>query len=204
MSPRPTPTMRQLSALVYIIVGLAAIVVTWAVWRVSVVNGPSPTAFGLASTAAPIGLPAGDRPKHGLIGALAPDFSLPLLDTGKTVTLSSLQGQPVILDFFASWCPSCRAEAPRLQEFWKAYEETGLTLLGVALNDHVEGLRDLKDEFLLSYPMGLDETGEIAALYRVGSIPTFVLIDREGRVANVVVGTMSEATMTAAADALIR
>ncbi len=155
--------MRQLSVFVYVVVGLAAVVVSGAVWRIMAVSGP------------PL---AGDRPKHGLIGSPAPDFSLTLSDTGETVTLSSLRGQPVILDFFASWCPSCRAEAPRLQDFWLAY--------------HRERVGPAR------------RTGEIAALYRVGSIPTFVLVDREGRVANVVVGAMSEAAMTAEADALLR
>ena len=74
----------------------------------------------------------------------------------------------------------------------------------MALNDSVQGLRDFKDEFLLTYPMGLDETGEIAAAYRVGSIPTFVMIDRSGMIANVIVGAMSEAAMAAEAEALLK
>lgn len=190
MSNTRSPTMRQLSTFVYAVVGLAVIVVGWGVWK----SLPS-------NSAAPLE----DETTSAFVSGLAPDFSLTVFDTGETITLSGLRGQPVILDFFASWCPSCRAEAPGLQEFWQAYEGRGLTLLGVALNDSVEGLRDFKDEFLLTYPMGLDETGAIAASYRVGGIPTFIIIDREGRIANIVVGGMSNNdAMTVEAEALLK
>ncbi|MGH2523618.1 MAG: peroxiredoxin family protein [Anaerolineales bacterium] len=202
MSRRQKPGMRQLETFVVVFVGAVVVAVIWAVWRSTASSGVAGAA--LSTLPAPSGAPAGEQSNTAFVGAPAPDFSLALFDTGETVTLSGLKGQPVILDFFASWCPSCRAEAPGLQRFWEAYQDTGLTLLAVALNDSADGLRVFKAAFGTTYPMGLDETGEVAAMYRVGSIPTFVLIDREGRIANVIVGAMSDDAMAAEAEALLK
>lgn len=134
----------------------------------------------------------------------APDFSMVRFDTGETIALSKLRGQPVILDFFASWCSTCRAEAPRLQQFWKAHEQRGLVLLAVALNDSAEGLKNFKDAFQVTYPMGLDETGKIATVYHVSGIPTFVFIDREGRIVKTVPGMMGDDALAAQAETLLK
>ena len=210
MSAKAKPNMRQLSVFVTSVAGLTIAIVGWAVWRVTATSGvtearPQDIISVAASTLSASAIPqAENQPKATVSGALAPDFSLTLFDTGETVTLSDWRGQPVILDFFASWCPSCQAEAPGLQEFWQAYADRGLKLLGVALNDSVDGLRRFKDDFLLTYPMGLDETGNIAAMYSASSIPTFVFIDREGRIANVVVGPMGKDKLAAEAEALLK
>ena len=209
MRRRQKPTMRRLETFVVVFVGAVVAVAAFAVWG-SVASSevtevePRDAPAAVATSAAPSDAPAEDVSNGGFVGAPAPDFSLTLFDTGETVTLSGLQGRPVIVDFFASWCPSCRAEAPFLQSFWEIYQDRGIVLLGVALNDSVEGLQDFKRVFDLTYPMGLDETGEIAARYRVGSIPTFVMIDREGRIANVVVGAMGDDAMAAEAEALLK
>lgn len=191
MSHKPIPVRRNLSMFAYILIAGAVVVASLAVWRVitwdtTPETGPQSAEAGSASDRTP-----------------APDFSLTRFDAGETLTLSNLQGQPVILDFFASWCPSCRAEAPALQGFWQEYQDEGILLVGVALNDSPQGLQDFKDEFFLTYPLGLDETGEIATMYRVSSIPTFVFIDRAGRIAKVVVGMMSAETMASEAEALL-
>lgn len=210
MSRRPKPTMRQLSVFVNFFVVAAVLVVGCAVWRLTAPSGVTSvgpresTVAAFSTLPVPQGAAAGEQSNNAFVGGRAPDFSLTLFDAGESITLSGLRGQPVILDFFASWCPSCRAEAPFLQEFWQTYQGTDLVLLGVALNDSLEGLRDFKDEFRLTYPMGLDETGSIAAMYRVGSIPTFVMIDREGRIANVIVGAMGDEAMAAEAEALLK
>lgn len=210
MFRKPAPNMRQLSAFVCVFVVAAVAGMGWAVWYVVGPNGArrsgvqDTTLAAGSSPSATSATAAEAQANSSFIGAPAPDFSLTVFDTGETLTLSGLRGQPVMLDFFASWCPSCRAEAPRLQEFWQAYAGRGLILLGVALNDSEEGLRAFKDDFLLTYPMGLDKTGEIAARYRIGSIPSFVLIDREGRIANITVGSMSEEAMTAEVEATLR
>ena len=210
MFRRSKPNMRHLSAFVAIFVGLAVAVVGWTVWRGIASNGirearpREAIAVAAPTLPAPASALAEEQPKATVGGALAPDFSLTLFDTGETVTLSGWRGQPVILDFFASWCPSCQAEAPGLQEFWRAYADRGLKLLGVAFNDSVDGLRSFKADFLLTYPMGLDETGKIATAFRASSIPTFVFIDREGHIANVVVGPMSKDKLAAEAEALLK
>lgn len=207
---KPKPAMRRHLTLLVAVVGTVIVVIGWAAWKIiapEAAPGAAPqraTVATFSTLPAPEGASAEEQSSNTFVGASGPDFSLTIFDTGETITLSGLRGQPVILDFFASWCPSCRAEAPFLREFWQTYQDTDLILLGVALNDSLEGLRDFKEEFMLTYPMGLDETGEIAAMYRVGSIPTFVMIDREGRIANVIVGAMSGEGMAAEAEALLK
>ena len=212
MSNKPIPVRRNLSVFAYILIAGAVVVASLAVWRV-ITWDRSPEAETDSQSAEGAGFAKPPASQSGLEqdpagitshGTPAPDFSLTRLDTGETITRSNLQGQPVILDFFASWCPSCRAEAPALQEFWREYQDEGILLLGVALNDSSQGLQDFKDEFFLTYPMGLDETGEIAATYRVSSIPTFVFIDRAGRIARVVVGMMRAETMASEAETLLK
>ncbi|MGH2536371.1 MAG: TlpA family protein disulfide reductase [Candidatus Promineifilaceae bacterium] len=177
---------------------MAVVVIGWAVWESGVSKGrpgsDPPTAAGGS---------AADQPDSDFIGAPAPDFSLVLFDTGKTVTLSDLKGRPVILDFFASWCASCRAEAPTLQQFGQDYADQGVVLLGVAIHDSADGLQRFKRELGLTYLMGLDEGGGIAASYQAISIPTFVFIDREGRIRTTIVGMVGEDRLAAEAEALL-
>ena len=210
MSHKPIPVRRNLSMFAYILIAGAVVVASLAVWRVitwdTTPEADPQNAEGAGFAKPPSSQSGLERDPAGSTstGTPAPDFSLTRFDAGETLTLSNLQGQPVILDFFASWCPSCRAEAPALQGFWQEYQDEGILLLGVALNDSPQGLQDFKDEFFLTYPMGLDETGEIATTYRVSSIPTFVFIDRAGRIAKVVVGMMSAETIASEADALLK
>lgn len=138
------------------------------------------TVAALAS--APTAVPSSAPPSPTLILDPAPDFSVARFDTGETITLSKLKGKPVILNFFASWCPSCRAEVPGLEKFWKKYTDCGLVLLAVAL----------------------DDAKEIAAKYRVKSIPTFVLVDRAGQIFKYVPGMLSEDALAAQAETLLK
>lgn len=177
--------MRQLSGLGYVLAGIVVVILGWIIWDSVGANQSAQAEWPLSK------------------GALAPDFSLVLFDSGETITLSDLKGQPVILNFFASWCPSCRAEAPDLQRFWQAYADKDIRLLSIAVNDSADGLASFKRSLGLSYPMGLDEGGTIAASYQVSSIPTFVLIDRKGRVAKVILSMVTAESLAAEAEALL-
>ena len=123
-----------------------------------------------------------------MIGFLAPDFSLPSTD-GNTVTLSSLRGQPVVLNFWATWCPPCRAEMPELEVFWQRYGPEDLVLLGI---DQGES-RHVVEQFArgvvdTSFPLLLDTRSDIGALYGVRALPTTVFIDADGRIQEITVG----------------
>ena len=113
------------------------------------------------------------------VGKPAPDFTLPLLDGGE-LALSQYQGRPVVINFWASWCPPCRAEMPDFQEMWEEMRGEDVVFVGIALGESERSARAFAETTGVTYPLGLDETGRISRDYRVTSLPTTVLIDREG------------------------
>src|SRR5699024_8149677 len=123
-----------------------------------------------------------DSDELGLeIGNIAPDFQLETLD-GETVKLSDLRGEKVMVNFWATWCPPCRAEMPDMQKF---HENTDVNILAVNLID-TESNRDNVPEFLdelgLTFPVLLDEESEIATEYKIVAYPTSFMIDSNGRI----------------------
>lgn len=126
----------------------------------------------------------------------AADFTLPLFDGGE-LTLSSLKGQPVVINFWASWCPPCREEAPVLERVWRLYEERGVTFIGVDIQDTEEDARAFIREFDITYPNGRDLKGRITIDYGVGGIPVTFFIDREGLIASRWVGSLNEDLLVA-------
>jgi len=121
----------------------------------------------------------GSRPQRG---ELAPDFTLALFD-GSEVALADLQGQVVVLNFWASWCSPCRREAPALQETWTMYKDGGVAFVGVTYQDAKGASQRFIQEFGLTYPNGADAKGQISRLYGVTGVPETFIIDRDGKVA---------------------
>lgn len=116
-----------------------------------------------------------------LVGRPAPDFALNLFDGG-VLRLSDLRGRWVVINFWASWCPPCREEMPDLQRAYEAFRGRGVVFVGVAMADALPDARRFAEEVGITYPVGLDEQGEIALAYRVFGLPTTLLVDPEGRV----------------------
>ncbi|MUK88386.1 redoxin domain-containing protein [Ornithinibacillus sp. L9] len=132
-----------------------------------------------------------DNDKIGLNrGNIAPDFELTTLE-GETVKLSDFRGEPVMINFWASWCGPCRSEMPDMQKF---YQEKDITILAVNLTDTELRKKDVTtfvEEYDLSFPILMDEKSEVSDLYRIQPIPTSFLIDADGRVHNVAFGALS-------------
>ncbi|TAA73200.1 peroxiredoxin family protein [Planococcus salinarum] len=131
-------------------------------------------------------------------GEKAPDFDLTTLD-GEAVKLSDYKGKKVILNFWATWCPPCRAEMPDMQKY---YEEqaagSNVEILAVNLTTADKGMDEINafvDEFSLTFPIPMDTEGKVGELYQAASIPTSYMIDTEGRVQNKIVGPMNEQMM---------
>ncbi|MER3397338.1 MAG: hypothetical protein C4315_10300 [Chloroflexota bacterium] len=122
---------------------------------------------------------------------LAPDFTLKLFDGGE-FKLSAYRGRPVVLNFWASWCGPCRAEAPVLENAWQQYQDQGVMLVGLAVQDREESARAFIQEFGLTYPMGLDVGDRVATLYQITGLPTSVFIDGQGRIRHRWVGAISK------------
>ena len=139
------------------------------------------------------------RPKAG---EPAPDFRLALFD-GSQIALSDLYGQVVVLNFWASWCVSCRREAPALQQVWDTYQDRGIRFLGVTYQDAGDASRAFLTQYGISYPNGLDPRGHITASYGVTGVPETFLIDRSGNVVWVQIGEVDASTLTQRLDALL-
>jgi len=115
------------------------------------------------------------------ISALAPDFSLPDL-TGQELDLSSYRGKVVLLDFWATWCDSCRDEIPHFVELQNKYGDQGLQIIGVSMDDGPEPVREFYQRFKMNYPvvMGNAKIGELYG--GVLGLPIAFLIGRDGRI----------------------
>ena len=114
-------------------------------------------------------------------GQLAPDFTLQFADGSKT-QLSDWQGQPVVLNFWATWCAPCREEMPEFVAAYDRYRDDGLVIVGVNAQESASQAAEFMGNFGMTFPVALDTRGDVQQLYNVRGLPTTVFIDREGRV----------------------
>ena len=120
----------------------------------------------------------------------APDFTLEDLN-GKNVKLSDFKGKVVIINFWATWCPPCKAEIPDFIELYKTYQKKGLVILGIALDNKEKVVKFVKDNGI-NYPV-LMGNQEVSNLYGgISGIPTSFVVDRKGIIKNVFVGLRSK------------
>lgn len=133
---------------------------------------------------------------------LAPDFTLTGFD-GRTVTLSQLRGQVVIINFWASWCPPCREEAAYLEQTWRKYQGKGAVFIGVDWVDtEKEALAYIK-EFDITYLNGPDLGTRIAQAYRIQGVPETFYVDKTGRLRGVHIGPLSSPELDNKIDELL-
>jgi len=138
-----------------------------------------------------------------LIARPAPPFALPRLDAG-TIALESLRGKVVFLNFWASWCAPCRAEAPALEAAWLRYRDRDVVFVGVDIQDKEEDARAFLRDFRITYPNVRDVSGKVAIDYGVWGIPETFIIDRDGRITYKHVGALGRATITAKIEEALR
>jgi len=149
-----------------------------------------------------IGLKKGDTP---------PDFTLTSLD-GEEVTLSSLRGKKVVLNFWATWCPPCKAEMPHMQSYYEQYaKDDNVEIVAVNLTS---GERDLtadgkidtvmtfRDSFELTFPIVLDPENSVGSEYKILTIPTTYFIDANGYIQRAIRGPMDADMLKTYVDAL--
>ncbi len=141
---------------------------------------------------------------------LAPDFTRPALSmpsgegpAGGTVSLSGLRGKVVMLDFWSSWCPPCRQEAPGLAQVYREYDGKSVEFIGVAIWDHSQDVDRYVQEFDLPYLNVLDDRGEIAIDYGVAGIPEKYFIDARGNLVRKFVGPIGPDDLRDTLDSLL-
>jgi cytochrome c biogenesis protein CcmG, thiol:disulfide interchange protein DsbE len=141
---------------------------------------------------------------------VAPDFELTLYDgyewDGRSaVRLSELNGQVVVINFWASWCVECRLEAELLEQTWRQYRDQGVVFLGVAYVDAQPNAVNYLEEFNITYPNGPDLRTAISRKYQITGVPETFFIGKDGKVApgGVVIGPVNRATLTAQIERLL-
>jgi peroxiredoxin len=125
-----------------------------------------------------------------VVGDRALDFTLPDID-GNEIALSSLVGKPVIINFWATWCPPCRLEMPEMQEAYEAYQDQGLVILVVNQQEQEEDIRAFFDEMGFTYTPLMDTNGDVGRAYGVVGLPSTFFVDRAGTISAVHRGMLS-------------
>lgn len=115
------------------------------------------------------------------VGAPAPDFRLSTLE-GKPVGLADFKGQPLLLVFWATWCPTCREEVPRINRIAAEYGPKGLAVLAINVgsNDSPDKAAKFRDRHQMAYPVAFDQGSRVTRAFGVFGIPTILLVDRQG------------------------
>jgi cytochrome c biogenesis protein CcmG/thiol:disulfide interchange protein DsbE len=124
-----------------------------------------------------------------LLARPARSFTLPMFD-GTVLRLEDLRGKVVFLNFWASWCPPCRAEARTLEAAWRTYGDRGVVFVGANIQDTEADARAFLEEFSITYPNGMDRRSRVAIDYGLWGLPEAFIIDREGRIVYKHVGAL--------------
>lgn len=138
--------------------------------RPSTITGLASNTGSTTDTVAPPGIEVGQQ---------APNFEIQY-DDGTSATLAQLRGQIVLVNFWATWCGPCRTEMPEFERAYNAHADEGFTILAINNGETVDVVDAFREEMALSFPMALDEMGDVQDLFAVPGYPTTLLLDRNG------------------------
>lgn len=129
------------------------------------------------------------------VGSLAPDFELTDVNTGQPIKLSSLSGKPVWINFWASWCPPCKAEMPIMKQVYAKYKSQGLVIVGVDMREKVDEVKQFTGSNGYDWTFVIDSDGQVTDRYFVSGIPSHFFIGRDGVIKSIRVGEMTPGDM---------
>ncbi len=129
------------------------------------------------------------------VGSLAPDFELTDINTGKPVKLSSLRGKPVWLNYFATWCPPCKAELPDMKREYAKYKDKGLVVVGIDMREDPAQVKGFTSSNGYNWTFVIDTDGQVTDRYFVYSIPTHLFIGEDGVIKSVGIGALTPNAM---------
>jgi thiol-disulfide isomerase/thioredoxin len=182
LSSPPARRSQRWQAVVVLAIGLlVGLIALYLVWQESRQPAPGPAMlveeggiFPVASLAT-----VDSKPGQPDAGNLAPDFAIHLPD-GTTTTLSAYRGQPVLVNFWATWCGPCRLEMPDLVAAQKQYQDKGLVIIEINDSEAHERVAEFVKEFGMKMPVVIDPIGEVMDSYKTQSLPSSFFIDRNG------------------------
>jgi cytochrome c biogenesis protein CcmG/thiol:disulfide interchange protein DsbE len=126
------------------------------------------------------------------VGAVAPAFTLRRLEGTGRVSLASYRGKPVVLNFWASWCEPCKAEARVLETDWTSYRSRGVVFIGVDYHDLASDARRFVSAHALTFPMLEDGSGRVTGTYGISQVPETYVLNRQGRVVAHLAGPITD------------
>lgn len=122
---------------------------------------------------------------------IAPNFELTTLD-GETVSLHDYRGKKVFINFWATWCPPCRAEMPDMEKLYKSREDIEILAVNLTSSEqNEEVVGEFVEDFGLTFPILMDRNADVSTMFQVSAYPTSYMIDSEGRIQSVVIGAMN-------------
>ena len=151
----------------------------------------------------------GERTTGLAVGQLAPELEgevdgeiVPLTDLeGNEISLEALRGQPVWINFFATWCPPCQEETPVLRDTYAEYRDDGLELVAISVQESTPSdVAEYAETYGLDYTIGFDATGAVFDTYGGYGLPTHVFLDADGVITQLFYGPVDRAT----ADRMIK
>ncbi|MFJ5565469.1 peroxiredoxin family protein [Lysinibacillus xylanilyticus] len=183
--------MKKNIGLLIVVLLVAAMIGTYVKQQIDKDREIETTSLGKEMDERKIGLKNGDTP---------PDFTLTSLD-GKDVTLSELRGKKVVLNFWATWCPPCKAEMPHMQNYYEQYaKKDNVEIIAVNLTQaerditddaKVDSVMTFRDSFNLTFPILLDPKNSAGEDYQILTIPTTYFIDSNGYIQRAIKGPMN-------------
>ena len=138
-----------------------------------------------SSDSRPATLGLGEAPR---VGYRAPNFRLPNLN-GEEVSLASYKGKVLFINFWATWCGPCKAEMPSMERLYQEYKDQGFEIL--AISSDMQGspiVKPFVEKYRFTYPILLDPNFRVDAMYLVHSVPTTVLVARDGIITHKLIG----------------
>ena len=133
-----------------------------------------------------------------LVGKKAKNFQVPLIQASgnlqkkQILTLEDFKGKPIILNFWASWCYSCREEAAIVESFWKKHQHENVAVVGIAIQDNIKAASEFARAYGKTYVLALDEKGDAGINYGITGVPETFFIDKNGVIVHKIAGPVND------------